>query len=611
MKALIKSKLVLTLITMILLAGAIVIPLSGSITHSHAASRSSHNIAYVNYDDSGFTESDIPSANIFSDAVVGGPSPTSSSTDSVTYNGMTFTPLTKASLSTSTLAPYDTLILFEVCDIATSLSSSQHDAINTYLAAGNKIILFDGDRCAPGSGGAGNADYSWFTFPFTTSNPGPQGASGTLTVVENSSLTQGLASDPFNSDELGDANTATTSDPHWFAAAKTTNVLGNNGYFLAYARNTGLIIYDGADHWFTDGPTKSLTDLFLNELNQQYDPDNLPSSTPIAHHNQLFILLQGIGTSLSSTEISNGETPSFTKIRDSLKKQFPSANFMSYSYNGIDKNGQLQQYGCAAPFLRSIKSDVANLDDEITSYLNQHPNQNTDIYLIGHSLGGVVALGYLAFLESKGWPALPEGGSVRAVITLDSPIGGVAPSIRYDLAIRLVATKCNTLLLGLPPYRSVRDLKAIFSTAQASVPLGGQASIAQVLFRNNTSNQQLANDAKTHGVSVLTIGNLHDFLWDTSVCTHVGLLSVFLPRVNILSTQWLKDEGSNSAEYGRSFTADASGSPNCTKSTILNDGLNHFLVLSDPTVLQGITEFLPNGGTPSSLAVAPDNPPGI
>ncbi len=261
-------------------AAAVVIPLSSNITHSFAASRTSKNIGYVNYDDSGFTGSSIPSANIFTDAVVGGPSPTSSPTDSVTYNGMTFTPLAKAAISTSTLAPFDTLILFEVCDIATSLTASQHTALNNYLAAGNKILLYDADRCAPSA--AGNADYSWFTFPFATSNPGPQGASGTLTVVENSSLTQGLSSDPFSGDELGDANTATTSDPHWFAAAKTTNFLGNNGFFLAYARNSGLIIYDGADRWFTQGQTKSLTDLFLNELNQQYNPDNLPGTVPIA-----------------------------------------------------------------------------------------------------------------------------------------------------------------------------------------------------------------------------------------------------------------------------------------------------------------------------------------
>jgi hypothetical protein len=91
-----------------------------------------------------------------------------------------------------------------------------------------------------------------------------------------------LASDPFNLDELGDANTATTADFHWFAAAKTTNVLGNNGYFLAYASNMGLIIYNGADYWYSDGPTKSLTDTFVNMLNQKYDPDDLPGTTPIS-----------------------------------------------------------------------------------------------------------------------------------------------------------------------------------------------------------------------------------------------------------------------------------------------------------------------------------------
>src|SRR5437660_11350692 len=107
MKGLLRSRLILTIAALIMIAAAVVIPLSGSITHSFAASRSSHNIAYVNYDDSGFTEGGVLAANIFTDAIVNGPSPTSSSTASVTYNGMTFTPLTKATLSTSTLAPFD------------------------------------------------------------------------------------------------------------------------------------------------------------------------------------------------------------------------------------------------------------------------------------------------------------------------------------------------------------------------------------------------------------------------------------------------------------------------------------------------------------------------
>ena len=151
--------------------------------------------------------------------------------------------MAKASLNSAALLPFDTLILFQICDIGTSLTSSQHTAINNYLNAGNKVLIFDSDRCF--AGGSGQADYSWFEFALTTSSPGPAGASGTITVVENSTLTAGLAADPWNSDELGDANTASSANPNWCAAAKTTNVLGNNGFFLAYARNGGLVILNG------------------------------------------------------------------------------------------------------------------------------------------------------------------------------------------------------------------------------------------------------------------------------------------------------------------------------------------------------------------------------
>ena len=249
---------------------------------SNAGASSTVNVGYVNYDDSGFTGVGVATGNIFSNAIVGGPHALLT-TDSVTYNGMNFTPLKRADISTANLSSYDTLILFEICDINTSLSPAQHAAINAYITSGHKVLLFDSDRCATGTGG--KADYSWFTFPFATSSPGPRGAIGTLTIVENSTLTNGtndLSGDPFNRDELGDANTATTSDPNWCAAAKTTNALGNNGFWYAYARNTGLIVYNGADNWFSDGPTKSLTDTFVNMLNQPFNPDGLPCSISLA-----------------------------------------------------------------------------------------------------------------------------------------------------------------------------------------------------------------------------------------------------------------------------------------------------------------------------------------
>ena len=643
MKRFLRSKLVLSLAAFILIAAAVGIPLSGPITHSFAASRSSHNIAYVTYDDSGFTGSSIPSANIFTDAIVGGPSPTNSPTASVTYNGMTFTPLAKAALSSTTLAAYDTLILFEVCDIATSLTASQHAAINAYLAAGNKILLYDGDRCAPGFGGAGNADYSWFTFPFATSNPGPQGASGTLTVVENSSLTQGLSSDPFNSDELGDANTATTSDPHWFAAAKTTNVLGNNGYFLAYARNTGLIIYDGADHWFTDGPTKSLTDLFLNELNQQYDPDNLPSTTPIAQHQTLFVLLQGINTDLDAGQT---QIPDFYKtvragrngsiiipgIIPFLKSNgYANAQFLSYSYKGSASNGNPSAYSCLLTFTQHISKDANLLGQQINAALTNNPvlkGQPTDVYLIGHSMGGAVIYAYLTALLKAPTvvPALSSNAHLKGVVTLDSPVGGVSSNhnfehVIFDHVYKEVKNKKGNVVggcRGLTKFDqmvSVFDLAKLFdTTSKPTFPppddgkpndnQGAHASDLNLLIGKALTNQELAEFAATNGTSVLTIGNRHDFVYNPGAC-HL----FFAPGGNFLTSQWIEDEagaddsGDIPGVYARQFTA---GTGICEAGAFFSS-VNHFEVFNNIAVENALVQFLA-GGIPDALTAAPPNP---
>lgn len=82
--------------------------------------------------------------------------------------------------------------------------------------------------------------------------------------------------------ELGDADTASSANPHWCAAAKTTNVLGKSGVFLAYAHNGGLVIFIGSDNWFAFAPTQSLTDAIVNELNQVFTPDNLPCAVALA-----------------------------------------------------------------------------------------------------------------------------------------------------------------------------------------------------------------------------------------------------------------------------------------------------------------------------------------
>ncbi|MDQ6671444.1 MAG: hypothetical protein M3069_11960 [Chloroflexota bacterium] len=465
-----------------------------------AASRSSKNVAYVTYNDTGFQGTGPAQGNIFATSVVGGPAPTSLATTPVSFNGITFTPLARSALSSATLAPFDTLILFEVCDIGTSLSAAQHQVINDYLAAGNKILLYDADRCAPGVGGV--ADYSWFQFPFKTSSPGPRGASATLQVVEASSLTQGLASDPFNLDELGDANTATTSDRNWFAAAKTTNALGNNGFFLAYARNRGLIIYDGADHWFSDVPTKSLTDLIVNELNQQYDPDNLPSTTPLAGRTLMFV--HGINQSFAEIQASLAATsgltpdPSFTE----LFKAYGPDNIVVFRH--YQDRGYGQGTACAVPapdtntaplfvpFPAPISGTIcdskgalaysaSNLDDELTGKSVQTPTA-----VLGYSMGGAIIRGWLALAQQRNSASMKvvdtvvtfqgaHQGSVWAVIG-DAALFGL--SAVPEIGGLLVAT-ATTLAAAQnfdPTRPAVQDLTPLspwyFSVNPAGVPSG-------------------------------------------------------------------------------------------------------------------------------------------
>lgn len=322
-----------------------------------------------------------------------------------------------------------------------------------------------------------------------------------------------------------------------------------------------------------------------------------PSPTPTPNRQKLFVFLQGIDTTLSRANILGNETPDFSAIYSSIQTQFPHANFLPYSYDGVDSNGQLQPYGCESTFTQSLKKDVFNLDDEITAYLSNH--SNTDVYLVGHSLGGVVAFGYLAYLNRLPVKfSLPYGGKLAGVINLDSPIGGITGDTTYlGLVVDRARSNCNP---GLSSVQSVKQLVALFQTAHSSHPLGGSASLEEVLFGGKgLSNEQLANEAAHNGIPVLTVGNLRDFLWDTQPC------SFPLPNVDFRDTQWLQDEAPSTAVYGRDFKG---GDEQCTANTILFHGLNHFEVLTNSQVIQGIAQFLPNGGVPNKLDKAPSNP---
>ena len=269
-------------------------------------------------------------------------------------------------------------------------------------------------------------------------------------------------------------------------------------------------------------------------------------------------------------------------------------------YNGVDTSGNIRTYGCETTFTQSLKKDVFNLDNEITAYLVNNPD--TDIYLAGHSLGGVVVFGYLAFLDRLSAKfSLPNGGRLAGVITLDSPIGGITNNAAYLSDVKLFAQAyCNPTLNKLG---TVNQLVSLLKTANSSNPLGGAASLEQVIFGGTgRTNQQIATDALLYGAPIVTIGNLKDFLWDPGACPNL----LGKPKGDFRSTQWLTDEASSSAIYGRDFASPPGAK--CGISTIIFANLNHLDVLSNSQVLQGITQFLPNGGVPNALAVAPPKP---
>lgn len=182
---------------------------------------------------------------------------------------------------TTALSGFDTVFLYQVCDIGSVANANLMTAINSFLNNGGKVIIYDGDYCAPSDGGS--PDYSTFLFPFTSSNPGPQGATASPTFIETetapATLTRGLSSIPTTgTDAIGDSNTFVTYNGAWCVAEAGPNVLGVTGPQIAYATTSagGLVIYNGNDNAFTFTSNAWDTATFNNALDQPWNPSSLP-----------------------------------------------------------------------------------------------------------------------------------------------------------------------------------------------------------------------------------------------------------------------------------------------------------------------------------------------
>lgn len=245
------------------------------------------------------------------DAVSGGGFPTTTAGPTGSFTDFTFTLVPVADVSAAMLAAYDTVLLNMAssglnCDTA-NLTPAQKADLVSFAAGGKKLVIYDSE-CA-------TADYSWLPFPFTTSNPGASGATGTFSIVESDTL---ASADPADShyidaaqlqtatDAVGDANVFTTFDPNWCVADSATNVLGVHGPVHTYARvgpasGGGLLIYNGLDIDDMDSSTTpdsstgsgNLAKLWLQELQQPPTALGLPCE------------VSAVGISLSPASATN------------------------------------------------------------------------------------------------------------------------------------------------------------------------------------------------------------------------------------------------------------------------------------------------------------------
>ena len=274
----------------------------------------------------------------------GGTFPTGSNPSFAAFN---FTNLPVANVDAANLATFDTVLLNVAssgmgCNVNTLSAGQKADLVN-FAAAGNKLIIYDSE-CYPGP-----VDYSWLPYPFTTAKPGVPTAFG-LAIVENNFLST-LVGDPScllgdphcinaamleqQTDAVIDMNIMMTLDPNWCVDMSGTLFTGITWPAHTYAKiptgtDQGLIIYNGLDVDYmssssvpsTTSGGGNLAKIWLQELEQPFDPSNLPCGIPVI----------GINVTPDTAENEVGEDHTVTAtITDLLGNPQPPGILMTFT----------------------------------------------------------------------------------------------------------------------------------------------------------------------------------------------------------------------------------------------------------------------------------------
>ncbi len=268
-----------------------------------------------------------------------------------------FTAMYPSAVSAANLTAYDTVVLnmasYAMARNASTLTSSQKTDIVSFVGAGKKLIIFDSECSYSGSG----IDYSWIPFPFRTANPGAMGSPGTLTIVEENLLSSNITTNlhyinasylSIYTDAVGDMNVMTTYDPNWCIDMSGTNYLQVTGPVHTYAKypagtDRGLILYNGLDQDYQYNGEKNLRKIWVQELQQPFNPSNLPCGVTV------------VGITLTPPNATNivGQTHTVTAtLKDQLGTPQPGIlvtfNVVSGPNSGTTGNGTTDKGGQAS-----------------------------------------------------------------------------------------------------------------------------------------------------------------------------------------------------------------------------------------------------------------------
>lgn len=179
--------------------------------------------------------------------------------------------------------------------------------------------------------------------------------------------------------------------------------------------------------------------------------------------------------------------------------------WQQFSYLGVDADGQPVPYGPDATWAR-VHDMALRLRDQLRAHAADHPAQAVD--LVGHSLGGLVAMYYLLVVHDATDPTLPPIGRVA---TVASPLQGAdsAEAIATLRASRIGRALLDLVAAQLVDPHTGRPVVHADVAVLEDLRVGSAATDAVAAAWQRYLDDPYASPLAT-GTEVLTVGSMLD-----------------------------------------------------------------------------------------------------